>query len=443
MIGILDKIRSKTIHFMPIFSLAFSLMVMSIYTPESLAQRVSGGDKKKTRVTATMSEKVYKKLTAAQEVIEAGQNNEGLAMLNDLLRQKRLTSYEKAQIYNFFAYTYFTLEKYEDAIRAYRNVLRQTELPLALVLNSTYTLAQLHFIEEDYKKAIQLMNEWFTLTEQPTLTAYMILGQAYYQIEDYKRSLVPLNKAYSLVKSRGNQPRENLLLLLRANYYNVGDFKSMIGVLKETVQLYPKSAYWITMGSAYSELKQLKKQMSIFEMLYEHGDLRRGNQQLNLANLYLMHEVPFKAAQVLNKGIKSGVIKNEVRNLRLLSQAWIQSQESEKSIAPLKKAAGLSKDGELDVRLASAYFNLDRYKEAVAALNRGIKKGKLKRADVAYIHLGMALFELKRFNSSMKAFTEAAKDKRSRKSASQWRKYVESERDREKQLEDSLKSRRS
>ena len=207
--------------------------------------------------------------------------------------------------------------------------------------------------------------------------------------------------------------------------------------------LYPKSEYWLTMGSTYSEMKQLKKQMSIFEMLYEHGDLTTGNQQLNLANLYLLHEVPYKAAKVLDKGIKSGVIEDNVRNLRLLSQAWYQADESAKAIEPMKKAAELSTDGEMDVRLAQAYINLDRYKEAVEALHKGLNKGKLKRPDQAYIMLGMAQFEQKNYNSALDALREAVKDKRSAKSAEQWIKYVESEKDHARQLEESLKRRRS
>lgn len=434
----------RIIRCVSVLFLAITFTFVCLYPPDAGAQRAGDdGDERKTKQTAAMSEKVYKRLTEAQEIIEAQKYTEGLAILNDLLNLRSLTAYERAQIYSYFAYTYFTMERYKDAINAYENVLKQPDIPIALVMNSTYTLAQLYFIQEDYRQAIRLINDWFKLTDKPTETAYMLLGQAYYQLEQYKESLVPLMKAYNLVKGRGDNPKENLLLLLRVNYFNLNDYKNMIAVLKELVDLYPKSEYWLTMGGAYSEMKQLKKQMSIFEMLYEHGDLHSGNQQLNLANLYLLHEVPFKAANVLDAGIKSGEIKREVRNLRLLSQAWLQAQESEKSIAPLKEAAAKSSDGELELRLAQAYINLDRYREAVEALNRGLKKGKLRRPDTAYTMLGMAQFELKNFNSALRAFSKAAEDKRSAKSANQWIKYVQTEMDREKQLEESLNARRS
>ena len=424
-----------------IFSLliCFCVIISTVYT-NSYAQ---DGGERKTKKAPAMSEKVYKKLTEAQELIEDNKYEEGLSVLRSLERDSKLSDYERAQTYNYFAYTYFTMERYGDAIKAYENVLRQPDLPEALEVNSIYTLAQLYFIQEDYPRAIEIINRWLKLVEKPTENAYMLLGQAYYQLEKYKESLVPLNEAYKMVKARGDTPRENLLLLLRVDYFSLGDYKNMLRILKELVTLYPKAEYWKTMAGAFSEMKQLDKQMSVFELLYERGDLSRGNEQLNLANLYLMHEVPYKAAVVLDKGMKKGLIKEDVRNLRLLSQAWLQAQESKKSIDPLREAARLSDEGDVDIRLAQAYINLDNYKDAVSALRSGLRKKGIKRIDQAYVMLGMSLFEIKQYNASIEAFSEAAKDSRSRKTAESWIKYVRSERDRERQLEESLKGRRS
>ena len=428
--------------------LALTVIAVPVFIASAIpavsAQESSGkGEERKTRKTPSMSEKVYKKLTEAQELIEAKNYDAGLAALADLAQEPKLSNYEKAQLYNYFAYTYFTLERYDDAISSYEKVLAQPDLPEALETNSLYTLAQLYFIIENYRKAVDIINRWFALTEKPTENAYMLLGQGYYQLEEYKESLVPLKKAYAMVTGRGDIPKENLLLLLRVDYFNLGDYENMLEVLKELVVYYPKPEYWLTMAGTYSELKRLDKQMSILEMLYEAGMLQRGNQQLNLANLYMLHEAPYKAAVLLDKGMGEGKIEGNIRNLRLLSQAWLQAQESEKSLPPLIRAAKLSKDGELDMRIAQAYINLYRYEEAVEALNTAFKKGGLKRADQANIMLGLALFEIQRFDASIAAFTEASKDKRSRKAAETWLGYVNSEKQRKKQLEQSLKQRRS
>jgi tetratricopeptide (TPR) repeat protein len=140
--------------------------------------------------------------------------------------------------------------------------------------------------------------------------------------------------------------------------------------------------------------------------------------------------------------MKEDKIEQTIRNLRLLSQAWLQAQENEKSLPPLQQAARLSKDGELDMRLGQAYINLYRYDEAIKSLRTAFKKGGLKRSDQANIMLGLALFEIHKFDASLEAFNEASKDKRSRKAAETWLGYVSSEKRRKKQLEESLKQRR-
>ena len=331
-----------------------------------------------------MSEKVYNKLTEAQELIEAKDYDAGLAALNDLAREPKLSDYEKAQLYNYFAYTYFTLERYEDAIYSYEIVLSQPDLPEALETNSLYTLAQLYFIIENYRKAVDIINRWFALTAKPTENAYMLLGQGYYQLEEYKNSLTPLKKAYAMVTGRGDTPKENLLLLLRVNYFNLNDYENMLDVLKELVVYYPKPEYWLTMAGTYSELKRLDKQMSILEMLYEAGMLQRGNQQLNLANLYMLHEAPYKAAVLLEKGMGEGKIEENIRNLRLLSQAWLQAQESEKSLPPLIRAVRLSNNCRLGMRLIWTYINLHRYEEALKVLRATFKKDCPTRRKIIY-----------------------------------------------------------
>ena len=83
----------------------------------------------------SMSKKVYDKISEAQELIRAKQYDQGLTALQALEREKKLTPYEKAQLYNSFAFIYFTLEKHQDAIRSYENILKQPDLPEAVSSN--------------------------------------------------------------------------------------------------------------------------------------------------------------------------------------------------------------------------------------------------------------------------------------------------------------------
>ena len=53
---------------------------------------------------------------------------------------------------NLTAYTYYLQEDYQRAIGAYINVIKQPELPDALMQSTLKTLSQLYFTIEDYKR---------------------------------------------------------------------------------------------------------------------------------------------------------------------------------------------------------------------------------------------------------------------------------------------------
>lgn len=385
-------------------------------------------DEENVKQTVAMSQQVYEGLTAAQELVEAKQYAQADAAIQQLLgRGDSLSPYETAQIWNLTAYSYYLQERYSDAIRAYDRVMQQPELPEALVLSTLKTKAQLQFTVEDYQGALATAEDLRRRVSEPSADIYMLIGQAHFQLGDYGAALEPIRKAVDMTRAQGNTPKENWLLLLRVIYYEQRDFPNMIAVLEELITHYPKDTYLLTLAGAHSELEDTKKQLVIVETLYEAGFIKSPSQIVNLANLYLLHETPVKAARLLDREMGAGVVEETERNLRLLSQAWYTAREDEKSIPPLARAAELSGDGELYVRLAQSHLNLENWEEAAQAVRRGLQAGGLKRDDTANIMLGMALFNQEKYAEARTAFERASRDERSRRAAQQWISYVESE----------------
>ena len=399
-------------------------LLLSMCT-QLLAQ--SDDEERKTKQTVAMSQQVYEKLTKIQEAVEAEDYSAAEGLLRDMRADSKLSPYEKAQVWNLSGYSYYLQEKYQDAINSYEQVMKQPELPEALVLSTLKTMAQLQFTIEDYPTALATVRRLMAAVDEPSADVYMLEGQALFQMEKYREALTPIKKAVDMFREQGQTPRENWLLLLRVCYFELKDYDNMITVVKELIQYYPKDSYILTLAGVYSELGDTKKQLALTEVLYEKGLLNTNSHITNLANLYLLHGLPYKAAQVLEKGIDAKIVENNDRNLRLLSQAWYQAREDEKAIPPLKLAAQTAKDGELYIRLAQAYANLDRWKESAEAANEALRLGGLKRSDQANIMLGMALFNQKLLQQARVAFQRAEKDKRSARAASQWIQYVDSE----------------
>jgi tetratricopeptide (TPR) repeat protein len=241
-----------------------------------------------------------------------------------------------------------------------------------------------------------------------------------------------------MYRDQGQTPRENWLLLLRVIYFEQKEYELMIGVVKELVTYYPKDTYVLTLAGIYSELGDTKKQLALSEVLYEKGLLNTSSHITNLANLYLLHGLPYKAATLLEKEMNANIVESNERNLRLISQAWYQSREDEKAIPPLERAASLTNDGELYIRLAQAHMNLEHWGEAAQAVQKALQVGGLKRNDTANVMLGMALFNQKQLEQARKAFERAASDSRSQRAATQWIAYVDSEMRRREVMDQDL-----
>ena len=382
---------------------------------------------KKTKETVAMSQAVYESLTEIQELMEAQDYASAQRLTDEVRKKKSLTPYELAQIWNITAYSYYLQERYQDAISAYDRVMAQPELPEALMLSTLKTKAQLQFTLEDYEGALATVRELMANISEPSADVLMLEGQALFQLARYDEALVPIKSAIDMYRNQGQTPKENWLLLLRVIYFEQKDYESMIDVVKELIVYYPKDTYILTLAGIYSELGDTKKQLTLTEVLYEKGYINSASHITNLANLYLLHGLPYKAAVVLEKEMNAEIVKSNERNLRLLSQAWYQAREDEKAIPPLAEAAEMTKEGELYVRLGQAHINLENWSEAASSIQTGIKLGELKRDDTANIMLGMALFNMKRLEQARRAFQSASSDSRSKRAATQWIAYVDSE----------------
>lgn len=427
-------------------ALALLLACALAGSPAALAQYGGGGggskdkskSEQKTRRTGAISEKVYRKLAEAQELSEKD-DFAGAKRVLDEINQEKLSPYEKAQLYNFYGFIYYSQERYKDSIRMYEKVLAQPEIPPGLYNQTLYTLAQLYFTIEKWQKAVDLINEWFKTAENPGPEPYILLASGYYSLNKYQQMIQPIEKAMAIARERNTPIKEQWWLLLRVAYYELNNLKKVRDILEILVVNWPKKEYWTQLAAMYGELGQERKQVAAYATAYDQGLLTRSNELVQMAQLFLQAEVPYKAAKVLEKGFEQGLVEKKAENYRVLSQAWMLAAEDRKAIPALKQAARLSDDGDLDARLAQSYLNLSDYDNCIKSARDALRKGGLRRKDNAQIVLGMCLFEKDRYEEAKRAFRQAAQDKRSRKTATQWITFIEREQARLRQLEESLR----
>jgi tetratricopeptide (TPR) repeat protein len=428
------NVGSKTPGF--IFSALLAIVVM--FAPSAFAAEEKEEPKYanvKTKKVKAISQKLAKQLEPIREAADVEQWNVALEGLEDINLDK-LKSHEKAEVYNFYGYIYYAKEDMKNSIRYYTKAVKEPDAADTLIQRTLYTLAQLNLVTENYAEAIKLFKQWMATQEIIGPDAYAMLGTAYYSNQDMNNALVNVEKAIEMRESKGMLPQENWYSLQRAIYYERKDYKKVISILNKLVASYPNVRYWREMAGMYAELENEKKQRATYDIAYMQDGLTSEGQVMGMAYLLLAAEVPWYAAKVIQKGIGDGIVEGTEKNLQVLGSALYQAKELNKALPVMELAASKSKTGESYARLAGIYADLEKFDEAIRTASEALKRGDLARTDLANMVLGTAYYNTKKYDQAVKAFNRAAKDKRSKKAAQQWLKYVDSERKREKALAD-------
>jgi len=403
------------------------------------SEQESEAAQQETRKTPAMRERVYSRLSEAQACADEGDMPCARELLDRVREMSNLNSYEIAQMWNFYAFIYFSQDNYREAIRAYENVLQQADLPLGLETTTIFTLTQLYFQEERFEDSLAMLERWFVLTPTPSPDPYVLKAQIYYSLERFREGIEPVRTAIQVAMDQERELRENWYRLLNVFYYELEEYPNVIDVLTTMIEMWPKREYFIQLSAMYGQEGDEGRQLALFETAYEAGWLLRSSEIVNLSQLLLQADIPYKAAKILEKGLEDGIVESTESNWRVLAQAWQLAQEDEEAIPALSRAAGLADDGVLDVRLAQSHQNLAQWQNCVDAARSGMRKGDLRRPDQANMILGACLFELGEFDAARNAFGDAEKDSRSRTGARSWMRYVDAEEDRERQLEQALR----
>jgi tetratricopeptide (TPR) repeat protein len=395
--------------------------------------------KRETRRTPALREATYKRLAEAQELVDLKDYAGADQVLVELLERRGLNAYEIASAYNMRAFVSFSNEDYPGAIAAYEGVLSQSpEIPEALEQSALYSLGQLYFVQENYVKAIDYLNRWFGVTENPGPQPYMFLAQAYYQLEDYKRVPEIVQQAMDVAVAREQEIKENWWLLSRAAYYELEDWNNVVRILEILVRDFPKKEYWIQLSGLYGQQEKGKAQIATIWTAYLQGLLDQEREILNVSGLLLQEEVPYFAAMILSESMDKEIVERNPKNLQMLGQAYQLAQEADKAIPVYKEAAQKSDEGELFYRLAQLYLDKDQCKNAVEASDSAMEKGGIddRLADLQLVK-GMCQFELKEYAAAIESFNRgirATEDESDLRSLRQWKRYVEGEKARDDEL---------
>lgn len=398
-----------------------SALVMGSYSSLSLAQanlavQCPGYKPAKTQL---LSEKVGKKLNKAFEAYNQDLVKEAIDLLYEI---EAKDAFDRASVDRFLGQLLVS----EDGKRAEAADYLERAVK-AKVLNDNDHAPMLKLVGDlkyeagDYAGAISWFERWMAFTCKEDGMTYLKISNAYKEMKQLDKVIEPADKSIALL----NPAREAPYSIKVGVYYEQKMYKEALDVIETALQVFPESGVWYTRaGLFYQITENYSKALAMFELAYIQGHLKTATQHKQLAQLYSVNGIPYRASALLEKHIKSGLIPRDKDTLSTVANASFQARDFKKAAVFFGEAAKVSGEPELYRRQGSMLLSAGDYKGAAEALNRALVNNDENVGKIQYA-LIEAYFYLGDYKAAMAAAKEAKKDNAIRKNALAWEPYIQ------------------
>jgi len=360
------------------------------------------------------------RLDTAVQLLDSGEYAEARKKFESM-RFARLNPRERSITYRYLAYAAVNMEDFPAGAGYYQKAIDEAGLSIDDEASLRFSIAQLYAAMEEWEQVEAQLRGWFFYVDKPNALAYYLLAISHYRRDQYEQALTPALKALDLSK----EPKQSWLQLTAALYLQQEEYDSAIPILEELITRFPKKQYWTQLSLIFSAREDYKHAMEIQQLAYAQGLLTGDDELRRLARTYLFQQLPYPAAQVLERGLANGQIERDRKMLELLGNAWIAAREYEKAIEPLQQAAALADDGQLYLRLGQVRIQRENWTEATQLIKKAITKGGLDDTGKAHLLLGISYYSDDHTEPALVAFRRAQQHKSTRTEATAWLAHIE------------------
>jgi tetratricopeptide (TPR) repeat protein len=338
---------------------------------------------------------VAEPLKKAQEAMKNKQWDAALTEIKKAQASEKKTPFEAYQIDEFLSYVLVQQKKFAEATPVFERMLNSGFMPAEQVDDRTKTVAQLHFQNKDYKKAVEWGKKY--LEKHPGDEAISVLvGQSYYVQNDYKNAAATMMGVATAAEKGGRTPQENWLQIVLSSHFKLDNKDGVAEALKKLVRYYPKPEYWENLLDIYRRKNNGDRvTLGFYRLMNDVGTLKQADDYMETAQLAMDAGVPGEAQAIMEKGVQNGTLKSDDKTAqgrydRLLAGAKKSATTDKSQLPQLAKEAEKATQGQAYVALGQAYLSYGMYDEAIDALKKGIAKGGVTDIDEAQVSLGIA-----------------------------------------------------
>ncbi|HEX2584548.1 MAG TPA: tetratricopeptide repeat protein [Steroidobacteraceae bacterium] len=357
-----------------------------------------------------VTQKVGKPLQEAQAFISKKQFEEALKKVEEARAVPEKTPFEEFKINEFAANVLVNLRKENEAAAIYEKLSESSFVSPEQSEMYAKGVITLYARTNNANKLLELLPKW--IKTHPNDTDMMFtLALAQAKAGQQKAAKDTLEDLVRNAEKAGQKPKSEWLMnLANLSYKMAGNKwdKNALAVVEKTLHYYPNATLWQQMLGGMKE-QQLTDgvKFQLYRLMLAVGALKSGEDYTELAQLANSVGLPAEGVNVLNAGFAAKVLgegdSKERDNRKLTWMKGLMDKDKAELPADEQKAKAAA-DGNGDVLIGEDYIGYGQYAQAIEAIERGLKKGGIKKPDAAQMALGIAYYNNKQKDQARAAF---------------------------------------
>ncbi|MEE3208884.1 MAG: hypothetical protein VX245_02870 [Pseudomonadota bacterium] len=252
---------------------------------------------------STLSERQYRLLEKAQELVAEESYQEALAETQDAVDDWD-SGLGLVLILQLRGQVYQLLDQTEDTLKAYERALSLDVLEGTRRSALAAAIAQLYLIDSQPEKAREVLVPALEAPAGEGLNhaaqAYVIVAISYQIQERWRDSLPWLVQAEAYATSIP----ENWLAMRAAAEFQIRDFAAAEVTMKRLVERAPdKRNYWVQLAAAQQFQEKQAQQLATLEIAHQRGLIAGSSEELLMIQLQGAQDMPARAARNLEQRI--------------------------------------------------------------------------------------------------------------------------------------------
>jgi len=360
------------------------------------------------------------KLNKAQEAATDGEADKAIALVDEVLADKKATPYAKAFGLYLRSNAKWEKEDGAGAIADLKEAIALDALPNANQFPAIYTLAQFQLQEEQYADAAKSVDLYIDVSGDRKAEALAVKGNALYRGDKFQEAIDTMKQAIAAT----DKPQDSWNQILMASYFELNQFGEAAKLSEAQLAKNPTDKKLIQqLASIYVNSDQNDKALKLLTDAKSKGLITTADDYKLLAQLYGQAEKPAEGAALLEEGFQKGAIQPSYDMYKLLGDSYALAENDAKAVDAYAKASPLAKDGEADLLRGQIQINSQQWAAAKESLTKALSRG-VKRQGAAYVLLGNAENELGNKSAAIAAMEKAQGYEETRQMAGTWLKMI-------------------